>query len=115
MNELRHTDFDDFSPHISSVLLEVPQFRTKKEALLEGAKFGWKSAVRLHRRFESVWVVGKKDFQPDEVGKNILSSPIRIECFRFPLLRWEHDERGVQFVPVLVCRRPIKLEGKKDE
>jgi len=72
----------------------LPLFPTKKAALVAGKEYGWRDAVRLIDRFETVWVVGQQMLQPDE------TAGIRREHFRFPLLRWERQD-GVAGCPVL--------------
>ena len=76
----------------------IPTFRTKKEAISAGSKFGWSSAFCIERRFEKVWAVGTKDFQNDYVGK------VTFEVFRLPLLKWEKVD-GITRCPVLSIRR----------
>ena len=103
MLTIEHSEFDDFSPSLRSVLLEVPNFPNKSAALSEGKNYGWTSAIRIKKRFEWVWVVGKKDFQDDEIADSIA-----VECLKFPLLKWERDSRGIEYVPVVTCRRPAQ-------
>ncbi|WP_227630045.1 hypothetical protein [Klebsiella oxytoca] len=76
----------------------IPTFRTKKEAISAGSKFGWSSAFCIERRFEKVWAVGTKDFHNDCVGK------VTFEVFRLPLLKWEKVD-GITRCPVLSIRR----------
>jgi len=83
---------------LDEIFSAVPTFRTKKEAISTGSKFGWASAFCIERRFEKVWVVGAKDFQNDYVGK------VAFEVFRLPLLKWEKVD-GVTRCPVLSIRR----------
>ncbi len=45
----------------------IKTFISKKEALEHGKTFGWKTAVRIVKRFEIVWFVGVKNFQPTEI------------------------------------------------
>ena len=66
----------------------------KKAAIEAGKAYGWREAVKIRRRFESVWVVGKKDFQNDEVAG------VDAEVFRFPMLTFVD---GAQ--PVIKVRR----------
>lgn len=80
------------------IISTVPGFRTRAEALAEGSLFGWRTAIRLQRRFEQIWVVGKMDFQPDTVDGAVC------DVFRLPLLRWE-TEHGKCFCPVLSVLR----------
>lgn len=87
-----------FEPSISQMLSVVPQFRTKQAAIEEGKKYGWNTAIKVEKRFESCWVVGKKDFQDSCEGE------LTFECYRFPLLKWE-DINGVKTNPVLTCRK----------
>jgi hypothetical protein len=92
---------NDWSPNIETAIAGgVRTYATKTRALSAGKAFGWRSAVRIQRRFERVWVVGAVDFQPTtHQGESV-------ECLRIPLLRWDRDERGIEFCPVLVLRRP---------
>lgn len=62
----------------------IPTFRTKKAATEHGKKYGWNDAFRVNRRFESVWVVGKKDFQPTYIGD------LRFDTYRLPLFQFEN-------------------------
>ena len=83
---------------VDEVVSIIPTFRTKKEAISTGSKFGWSSAFCIERRFEKVWAVGIKDFQNDYVGK------VTFEVFRLPLLKWEKVD-GITRCPVLFIRR----------
>ena len=76
----------------------IPTFRTKKEAISAGSKFGWSSAFCIERRFEKVWAVGTQDFQNDYVGQ------VTVEVFRLPLLKWEKVD-GIMRCPVLSIHR----------
>ena len=74
---------------------DFPVFPNKKLAIEQGKKFGWKDCIKIKRRFETVWVVGKKDFQPTEIAG------ITHDNYRFPMLKWERDNRNIQFNPVV--------------
>lgn len=74
---------------VEEIASAVPMFPTKKAAIAEGKKYGWASAIKMHRRFESVWVVGKKSFQNDEVAG------VSMEVFRLPMLRFENGAQPV--------------------
>lgn len=91
---------DSLSVDFKDIKGALPLFPTKKKALEAGKEFGWTSALRLRSRFETVWAVGSKDFQNDYI------CGISVECFRFPLLRWDEKD-GVKFCPVLKVRRSI--------
>jgi len=73
----------------------VKTFRTKGEALKAGTEYGWKSALKINRRFEKVWVVAQKDFQPNYI------LDIRYDNYRVPLLRWDKGEDGIERCPVV--------------
>lgn len=77
----------------------IPIFPTKGAALNAGKSFGWREAIILQSPFERVWVVGKKDFQPDEIAG------ITRDCFRLPMLRWELGQDGIERCPVLKVYR----------
>ncbi|EBZ0941213.1 hypothetical protein D7O10_10295 [Salmonella enterica subsp. enterica serovar Braenderup] len=95
---LSFIDNNILSVRVDEICSSVPTFATKQAAIKAGSMFGWRSAVRIERRFEKVWVVGKKCFQSDH------SAGINFEAYRFPLLRWE-KEGGVTKCPVLSVRR----------
>ncbi|EFE3481730.1 hypothetical protein CIZ81_001542 [Escherichia coli] len=86
------------SVRVDEICSAVPTFATKQAALKAGSMFGWRSAVRIERRFEKVWVVGKRCFQSDH------SAGVKFEAYRFPLLRWE-KEGGITKCPILSVRR----------
>lgn len=83
---------------LDEIISITPTFPTKKEAVKAGSEYGWSTAICIRRRFETVWLVGKQDFQNDSVGR------VEFEVFRFPLLRWEKID-GVSRCPVLSVRR----------
>ena len=90
-----------FKEHLSIKVEElvqaVPTFPTKKAAIAKGREFGWPRAIRVFRRFETVWIVGDKSFQGDyEAG-------VQIDVFNVPMLRFEN---GAQ--PILKIRRAAK-------
>ena len=86
------------SVRVDEIVSIVPTFPTKQAAIQAGSKFGWRTAVRIERRFEKVWVVGKKCFQGDR------SANLNFDAYRFPLLKWV-EECGVTECPVLSVRR----------
>lgn len=90
---------------------DVKTFRTKRAALDAGRPFGWASAVRLVRRFETVWLCGRLDFQAADDNAPTYST------FRAPRLQWIID-RGIQRVAVTIFRRstdnPDHLIGALD-
>ena len=73
----------------------VRTFRTRKDAETAGKAYGWRCAIRLDRRFEKIWVVGKKDFQPTYI------IGIAHDQYHFPLLRWEKDSSKIEYCPIL--------------
>lgn len=77
---------------------DVPTFRTKRAALDAGRPFGWASAVRLIRRFETVWVCGRLNFQATDEHASVYST------FRVPKLQWSRHS-GIQRVVVTTYRR----------
>lgn len=86
------------SVRVDEISLSVGTFRTKKAAISAGKEYGWPCAIKLNRRFEDVWVVGKKDFQNDD------QTGLEFEVFRFPILKWE-NVGGVQTCRVLKVRK----------
>ncbi|WP_410376954.1 hypothetical protein [Enterobacter sp. CPE_E423] len=95
---ISYIDDCHLSVRVDEIASSVPTFPTKNAAVSAGAAFGWRTAIRLNRRFENVWVVGKKCFQGDH------SAGLNFEAYRFPLLRWEKDG-GITKCPVLSVRR----------
>ena len=95
---ISYIDNSTLSVRVDEIVSSVPTFPTKKAAVNAGAPFGWRTAVRIERRFENVCVVGKKCFQSDR------SAGLNFEAYRFPLLRWE-KEGGVTKCPILSVRR----------
>ncbi|EBW6611179.1 hypothetical protein FR224_17040 [Salmonella enterica subsp. diarizonae] len=95
---ISYVDDHHLSVRVDEIVLLVPAFPTKKAAVNAGAPFGWRVAILIERRFESVWVVGKKCFQSDN------SACLNFEAFRFPLLKWE-KEGGIIKCPILSVRR----------
>lgn len=85
---------DRLSLTTEEIVAGLPTFPSKKAAIEAGKAYGWREAVKIRRRFESVWVVGKKDFQNDEVAG------VDAEVFRFPMLTFVD---GAQ--PVIKVRR----------
>lgn len=92
------TENHRLSLKVDEIVSIIPTFRTKKEAICAGSKFGWASAFYIERRFEKVWAVGTKDFENDYVGK------VTFEVFRLPLLKWEKVD-GITRCPILSVRR----------
>ncbi len=86
------------SVRVDEICSSVPTFTTKQAALDAGSLFGWRSAVRIERSFEKVWVVGKQCFQGDH------AAGLNFDSWRFPLLKWV-QENGVTKCPVLTVRR----------
>lgn len=86
------------SIRIEEICSSVPTFPTKNAAVNAGAPFGWRTAVRIERRFENVWAVGKKCFQSDH------SAGLNFEAYSFPLLKWE-KENGITKCPILSVRK----------
>ncbi len=82
---------------------ELQTFRTKKEAESCGKQYGWKISSRFVRRFEIVWIVAKKDFQPDYEGD------IKFDVIRTPMLRWDNKD-GIKFCPVVKFRKHSSKE-----
>lgn len=95
---ISYVDNHHLSVRVDEIVSSLPTFPTKNAAVNAGAAFGWRTAVRIERRFENVWVVGKKCFQSDH------SAGLNFETFRFPLLRWE-KEGGITKCPILSVRR----------
>lgn len=95
---LSFTDNHFLSVRVDEICSSVPTFTTKQAALDAGSLFDWGSAVRIERRFEKVWVVGKRCFQDDHVAG------LNFDSWRFPLLKWV-QENGVTKCPVLTVRR----------
>ncbi|MCK7131593.1 hypothetical protein L8O22_22005 [Enterobacter roggenkampii] len=97
-DSISYVDDCHMSVRVDEIVSSVPTFPTKTAAVNAGAEFGWRTAIRIVRRFENVWVVGKKFLQGDH------SAGINFEAYRFPLLRWE-KEGGVTKCHVLSVRR----------
>lgn len=95
---ISYVDDHHLSVRVDEIVSAVPTFPTKKAAVNAGAPFGWRAAILIERRFENVWVVGKKCFQSDN------SADINFEVFRFPLLKWE-KEGGITKCPILSVRK----------
>lgn len=101
-SEIKLITADDdlkWSPSLRAIMQEVRVFSTKQAAIAAAKQFGWKSAIKVARRFDTCWIVGKFDFQPDEVAG------ITFEVLRVPLLRYETGVDGIQRQPVLDTRR----------
>lgn len=81
----------------------IKAFPTKTEAINAGKEYGWKSAIKLNRRFESIWIVAVKDFEPTCIAG------ISHDNYRVPLLRWERGVDGITRCPVVQYQiKPIK-------
>lgn len=77
-------------------------FRTKKQALSYAKEFGWRHAFKIQMRFEAVWIVGKKDFQPT------IKAGISLDSYRIPMLRWDKNDYGITFCPILILETRMK-------
>ncbi|WP_115791299.1 hypothetical protein [Escherichia coli] len=104
---ISYVDDCHLSVRVDEIVSSVPTFPTKNAAVNAGAPFGWRTAVRIERRFENVWVVGKKCFQSDR------SAGLNFEAYRFPFLRWE-KEGGITKCPILSVRR-FKQESTSEQ
>ncbi|HBC7417445.1 TPA: hypothetical protein KEY88_000082 [Serratia marcescens] len=104
-SELSYAENQRLSIRVDDIISSLPTFPTKKKAVEAGAAFGWRTAIRVIRRFESCWVVGIQDFQSDYTGR------LKFDSFRFPLLRWD-TENGVKKCPVLKVRRYAEAQEK---
>lgn len=94
---VKSIEFSDLETGINSGFIRT--FATKADALKEAAKFGWGGrAIRVSRRFESVWIVGQFDIQPDEVGT------LTWDVLRIPELNFR-STNGIQRQAVLRCRK----------
>lgn len=93
---IHHKDSMSFT--VNELVGALPTFRTKKAAVDAGSAFGWRSAIKVIRRFETVWIVGKKDFQDGEIAG------VPHENYRIPMLRWD-EKHGVKYCPVVVVKR----------
>ena len=88
----------DFFPTIERAIISgVKTFRTKQDAITAGSEYGWRCAVKVARRFETIWIVGKLDFQDS------YENDIAFKCLRIPMLKYEN---GVQ--PILILRKPAR-------
>lgn len=88
----------DFFPTIENSILNavVKTFRTKRDAIVTGSQFGWRRAVKVVRRFETVWIIGAIDFQNTE------ENGITFQCLRLPMLKFEQVTQ-----PILILRRIV--------
>lgn len=84
----------------------IKTFRTKKDALAHAQNFGWKHALKIKRRFETVWVVGKKDFQPT------IKAGLTLDSYRIPMLKWEKNSFGVNFCPILILETRVEKNNQ---
>lgn len=74
-------------------------YPNKKSAQLEAKKFGWSNQVFKHkRRFEVVWIIGKKEFYSE---KDIFN--IETITYYFPKLQYEIIN-GIKQQPVLKAK-----------
>lgn len=74
---------------------DITSFPTKKAAAAAAKEFGWRDVVKVARRFENVWIVGRVDFQPDD------ECGVVLDVLRVPLLVWVNRE-----CPVVKFRKP---------
>ena len=65
-----------------SAITTIRQFRTKQSALDYGKRFGWNVAIRVAKRFETVWVVGKEDFQ-EKIIAGIAFNTAKLPLFTY--------------------------------
>jgi hypothetical protein len=81
----------DFFPTIEDSILYagVKTFRTKRDALSIGKQFGWNRAVKVARRFETVWIIGAIDFQ------NSYENGIAFQTLKIPMLKYEHEKQTI--------------------
>lgn len=79
---------------------DVKAFPTKKAALSAAKTFGWRNVLRVNRRFEKAYIIGKLDFQDD------LEGDVEFVKLRVPALRWELNDANVKYQPVISFRRP---------
>ncbi|HGY5183056.1 hypothetical protein [Citrobacter sp. RHBSTW-00881] len=105
-DRISYRDNHLLSIQVDEIASAAPTFSTKNAAIKAGSEFGWRAAVRIERRFETVWMVGKKEFQDDN------SAGLQFDAYRFPLLKWV-KENGVEKCPVLSVRR-YKQELRND-
>jgi len=86
----------DFFPTIENAILNsgVKVFKTKRAALAVGKQFCWHRAVKVARRFETVWIVGAIDFQ------DTYENGIAFQTLKIPMLRYENQAQ-----PILTLRR----------
>jgi len=97
MTTIVSKEFNDLEAGIAAGFVKT--FPDKKSALLRASEFGWGGrALRISRRFETVWIVGEISFQPDEVG------PLVWDVLHIPALRYDGAKQ-----PVLKCRRLRKV------
>jgi hypothetical protein len=103
---MKDINIQEWFPNIDLAIGErlIPSFPTKKVAIEAARKFGWRAnVVRIIRRFEKVWVVGRVDFQPSYEGG------LRFEVLRVSLLRWDDAPCGsYKMCPVATFRKYVK-------
>jgi hypothetical protein len=101
---------DDWFPKLDTAIGEraIHAFPNKKAAIEAATKFGWGSnVVRVGRRFERIWIVGRVDFQPEEVAG------VTKDVLRVPMLRYETGQDGIERQPVVEFRKVRRKEGAK--
>lgn len=82
----------------------IRTFGTAEHAREEAHKWGWgRSIIRVNRRFERIYIIGVVDFQ----GSLVCGIPH--QTMRIPLLRYETNDSGVEYQPVVVFSRPEKF------
>ena len=81
MKTIASKEFSDLEAGIAAGFVKT--FPNKQAALLAASEFGWSGrALRISRRFESVWIVGQISVQPDELG------PLVWEVLHIAALNW---------------------------
>jgi len=98
------THTDKLTMSVDILKQNIPVFPTKSAAVECGKAHGWRCAIKLIGRFETVWVVGKQDFADDFIAG------VRNEVFRFPLMRLEKI-LGVARMQVLTVRRSAPADA----
>jgi len=97
----KYFDYTEYFPDLGKFMEKeiIRRFCTKKEALATASQFGWAGKVlHIKRRFETIWVVGEVQFQPEYV-----LTGVSFYVAEFPLLKFVD---GVQ--PVLKIRKGVK-------
>ena len=69
----------------------VRTFTLKRDAVNAGKLFGWKDTIRIDRRFERVYIVGKQQF------RSISDCHCVFDVIDLPLLEWDgHQQKMVR-------------------